>query len=399
MKTAVIFLRKASDNFDFEYCAKVNNVLNSGGVSADSVIILSQADDITFKRNLIEFTDTVDNLIVIGGEKAEFDLKKMVAECFDSVLVENESAKTLIEAVKGKVDDVSDYALMPMEATLIPNALGVYQGFVFNQDEFSLIVLPSVLSELKPMCEKFVIPYFESKYGINSKRLTLKYFGDSNKLFSVIDKVKKERGDNFTVNVSEKYGDFTVDLLFKNTDALLSKDVIRDIVFELKEDIYAEFDTSLSERLFDLLKLKNLKISTAESFTAGRVVSSIISNAGVSNYLQEGVVSYSNLSKVKRLGVIDNDLKKDGAVSSIVAYQMALGLLKTGDCDIAISTTGIAGPKSDDTIKPVGLCYIGIGMKNGVHTYRYNFTGTREEITETAKNTALFLAIKNLKNI
>ncbi len=399
MKTAVVYLKKATENLDFQFCANVDSILKSGGVKTDSVIMLPSADDIGFKRNLTELADTTDNLIVVGGEIAEFDLKKIVCETFDSVLMENESAKSLIDAIQGGNNTVNDYALMPMEATVIPNALGLYQGFIFNQDEFSLIVLPSNFSELKPMCEKFILPYFESKYGVNSRKLTLKYFGDKNKLFSVIEKVKQERGDNFIVNASENYGDFTVDLAFREQDVLLSKDVIRDIVFELKENIYAEFDTSLTERLFDLLKLKNLKISTAESFTGGRVVSSIISNSGASSCVQEGIVSYSNLSKIKRLGVIDNDLKKEGAVSSIVAYQMALGLLKTGDCDIAISTTGIAGPKSDDTIKPVGLCYIGIGMKDGVHTYRYNFTGTREEITETAKNTALFLAIKKLKKV
>jgi nicotinamide-nucleotide amidase len=89
---------------------------------------------------------------------------------------------------------------------------------------------------------------------------------------------------------------------------------------------------------------------------------------------------------------------REGAVSAVVAYQMAVGLLKDG-ADIAISTTGIAGPKSDDTAKPVGLTYIAVGMKDGVHTYRYKFDGTREEITERAKNTALFLAIKKLKSL
>ena len=114
--------------------------------------------------------------------------------------------------------------------------------------------------------------------------------------------------------------------------------------------------------------------------------------------VNEGVVSYSNQSKLSRLGVKASDLKTQGAVSSVVAYQMAVGLLKEG-CDIALSTTGIAGPQSDDTDKPVGLCYIAVGMKDGVHTYRYKLSGSREEITETAKNTALFLAIKKLKTI
>ena len=70
----------------------------------------------------------------------------------------------------------------------------------------------------------------------------------------------------------------------------------------------------------------------------------------------------------------------------------------TGDCDIALSTTGIAGPYSDDSNKPVGLNYIAIGTKEGVHVYKYELKGNREEITETAKNTALFLTIKTLKN-
>ena len=172
---------------------------------------------------------------------------------------------------------------------------------------------------------------------------------------------------------------------------------MRFLIQELKENIYAEFDTSLSERVFDLLKLKKLKLSVAESFTAGRVASAIISNSGASEFVHEGIVSYSNQSKLSRLNVDKGDLIKNGAVSSVVAYHMAVGLLKTGECDVAISTTGIAGPKSDNTEKPVGLCYIAIGMKDGVHTYKYNLSGNREEITETAKNTALFLTIKKLK--
>ena len=151
--------------------------------------------------------------------------------------------------------------------------------------------------------------------------------------------------------------------------------------------------------MFDLLKLKKLKLSVAESFTGGRLASSMIKNSGVSEFFYEGIVAYSNKSKIERLGVDKEDLRRSGAVSSIVAYQMCAGLLRKGDCDIAIATTGIAGPKSDDTDKPVGLCYIAVGLKDGVHTYKYNFNGTREQITEQARNVALGLAIKKLKKI
>lgn len=129
------------------------------------------------------------------------------------------------------------------------------------------------------------------------------------------------------------------------------------------------------------------------------MVSAVISTSGASAFLREGIVAYSNESKIERLNVKEEDLRSFGAVSSKVAYQMAAGLLMKGGCDAAISTTGIAGPNSDNTNKPVGLNYIGIGTKEGVHVYKYELKGTREEITETAKNTALFLAIKLLKNL
>jgi nicotinamide-nucleotide amidase len=248
------------------------------------------------------------------------------------------------------------------------------------------------------MSNGYVLPYFENKFNVKSKRLILKYFGDLKKLNEVL-KSAKDGKEGIQFNVTTLNGDTTVDLLFDGDMENVSRDFVREVVENLKENIYAEFDTTLGERLFDLLKLRKVKLSVAESFTGGRVVSELIKNSGASEFIDEGVVTYSNQSKMKRLSVKKIDLDTSGAVSSIVAYQMAVGLLNGGECDLAIATTGIAGPKSDNTEKPVGLCYIAVGMRDGVHTYRYVFKGDREEITETAKNTALFLAIKKLKNM
>ena len=87
-----------------------------------------------------------------------------------------------------------------------------------------------------------------------------------------------------------------------------------------------------------------------------------------------------------------------GAVSEKTAYEMALGLLNTGDCDIAISTTGLAGPKTDRSMLPVGLCYIAVGTRERICVYQYRFDGSRKDITEKAINYALFQAYKMLKN-
>jgi len=402
MKTAILFFHSSDRDFDGEYYGQVVNAFKSGGIYVDTVEILSKTDDLVFRQRLDRLTNEVDNLVIIDGENHAFDLKEKIAEKLDTSLVENENARTFLDAVckHDGIEYSSSYALLPIGATLIPNIRGAYQGFILDENELTVIVLPANYKQFKVMCDKYVLPYLENKYGIKSSRLVLKYFGELNALKITLEQAQNVYPEQFVWNLYEKYGDVTVDLLFpQGEDSGKSNEVVRFIVGRHKENIYAEFDTTLSERLFDILKLKKLKISVAESFTGGRIISSLIQNSGASECVYEGAVTYSSQSKVKRLGVKEEDIRTKGAVSSVVAYRMAAGLLSGGNCDVALSTTGIAGPKSDDSNFPVGLCYIAVGMKDGVHTYKYNFTGNREEITETAKNTALFLAIKKLKNI
>lgn len=401
MKSVLIFFRNVKADFEEGYISGVLRAFKSGGFAVDTVEILSHTDDLGFRRRLEEFKDTVDNLIIVGGDRVDFNIKNLIAKIFDSALVENENARTFLDVVSKEKNIAypDEYALLPIDGTVIPNIHGGFQGFILDTNDLTLSLLPYEYQEIKSMCDKYVLPYLENKLGIRKTRLTLKYFGEVSALEKTLLKAEKMAKTKLVWTVNETFGDITLDLLFDyDTIEQDKKDIVRFIVSNHASEIYAEYDVSLSQRLFDLLKLRGLTLSTAESFTGGRIISEIIKNSGASAFVNEGVVSYSNQSKIKRLGVIQQDLTRSGAVSSIVAYQMAVGLLKEG-CDVAISTTGIAGPKSDNTDKPVGLCYIAVGMKDGVHTYRYKFDGTREQITETAKNTALFLAIKKLKSL
>lgn len=401
MKSALIFFRNLKSDFDGDYLKNVVSAFVSGGLDFDTVELLSDTDDLGFKRRLTEFKDMFENVLIIGGDAVKFNLKQIIAQTFETVLVENETARTFLDAVikANAIDYPDEFSVMPIEANVIPNVYGGFQGFILDATDITLSVLPQDFKEIKTMCDKYVLPYLESKLGVKKTRLTLKYFGDKEKIEKTLISLENQVSEPFFWSVFEKNGDNTVDLLFDyETDESVKKEVIRKLVSVHKDDIYAESDESLSQRLFDLLELRGVKLSTAESFTAGRVASEIIKHSGASKYVNEGVVCYSNESKINRLKVKKEDLIREGAVSAVVAYQMAVGLLKDG-ADIAVSTTGIAGPKSDDTLKPVGLCYIAVGMKDGVHTYRFKFNGTREQITERAKNTALFLAIKKLKTL
>ncbi len=162
--------------------------------------------------------------------------------------------------------------------------------------------------------------------------------------------------------------------------------------------IFAETDVDLKTQLFSILNLRGIKISFAESFTGGLLSSTITKIPGASRVLYEGIVCYTEESKHKRLGVLESTLKRCYPVSEDVAREMASGLLVDSDADIAVSTTGIAGPNSDNSGFPVGLCYFGISTRDKTAVYKYKLKGNREEIINKGVKIAMFLAIKALKD-
>ncbi|MDE6373742.1 MAG: nicotinamide-nucleotide amidohydrolase family protein, partial [Clostridia bacterium] len=200
------------------------------------------------------------------------------------------------------------------------------------------------------------------------------------------------------INVTDSFSDCRIEIVYSSQTPKMALDgAVREIVKRLGEYIYALEDVTLAEQLYRLLKLRRMKIAVAESFTGGGVGKRLVEVSGISEVYYEGLNTYSNQSKTNRLGVKELTLNQQGAVSAETAYQMAEGLLRSEGCEVAISTTGIAGPKSDNTSKPVGLGYIGVGVDGDISVYKFNFTGDRERITNTAVNQALFLAYKRLK--
>ena len=156
-----------------------------------------------------------------------------------------------------------------------------------------------------------------------------------------------------------------------------------------------EFDLiKLAEKAVENLKLKNKTLALAESCTGGWVSKLITDVSGASAVYQGGVCSYSNEVKMKMLGVREDTLTSFGAVSEQVAVQMAEGVRNALNSDIGIGITGIAGPLSDNTAKPVGLIYIAIsdGNKTTCTELKNNFTEKiRLQNRTSAAKTALTL--------
>lgn len=133
---------------------------------------------------------------------------------------------------------------------------------------------------------------------------------------------------------------------------------------------------TLAQQAVKQLKARHKTLVTAESCTGGWIAKRITDIAGASEVFECGIVCYSNRIKTELLGVRKETLAEFGAVSEQTAREMALGALDVSKADVAVAVTGIAGPDSDNTGKPVGLVYIAVADRTRVevHEYRNHFT-------------------------
>lgn len=141
-----------------------------------------------------------------------------------------------------------------------------------------------------------------------------------------------------------------------------------------------------------------MTLATAESCTGGNVAARITSIAGSSDYFLGGIVSYSNDAKANLLGVSRETLETRGAVSAECAREMAEGARRALGADLAVSTTGIAGPGGATERKPVGLVYIAVAGPDGTRSEEFHFPGGRAVVTDAATEAALLMLFRAVEH-
>ena len=144
---------------------------------------------------------------------------------------------------------------------------------------------------------------------------------------------------------------------------------------------------------------KNLTITTAESCTGGMISSAIVHINGSSKIFKSSVIVYSNDMKSKLLNIPNDLITKNGAVSEIIAFNMAKNSLEILNADLSIAVTGIAGPTGGTPDKPVGLVWIAIGTKQKIITNKNQFFGNRLEVRQKTTYESLKLANKIISEI
>jgi PncC family amidohydrolase len=145
----------------------------------------------------------------------------------------------------------------------------------------------------------------------------------------------------------------------------------------------------LEKAIGDHLREKGWALSIAESCTGGLICDRITNISGSSDYFMGGMVTYSNESKAKHLGVPLDFIKKYGAVSPPVAKRMAQGVRKAFGTTFGLSTTGVAGPTGGTKRAPIGRVFFGFADKKKTWVKKEDFRGSRREIKRKAAEKAL----------
>jgi len=145
----------------------------------------------------------------------------------------------------------------------------------------------------------------------------------------------------------------------------------------------------LEKLIGDLLRQKGWTLSIAESCTGGLICDRITNVSGSSDYFMGGMVTYSNESKAKHLGISLNYIKNHGAVSPQVAKKMAQGVRKAFGTTFGLSTTGVAGPTGGTKRSPVGRVFIGFADGRRTLVRKLDLRGSRIQIKRKATERTL----------
>ena len=158
-------------------------------------------------------------------------------------------------------------------------------------------------------------------------------------------------------------------------------------------------DLTPEEILLNELRQRGLSFASAESCTGGSIARRITAIPGSSSAFKGSVVAYANEVKSAVLGVNAEDIAAHGAVSQTVVEQMAAGARDRLGADIAVATSGIAGPGGGSDDKPVGTVWIATATPEGVHSCMHHFPGSRDRVIDRAATTAILSAIESLRRL
>lgn len=352
-----------------------------------------------------------DILITTGGLGPTCDdlTKVAVAQAFGKELVYHEpSAQRIRERFAQRGTPVTEnnfqQAMVPEGCTVLDNDWGTAPGVAFQAGGTHVLMLPGPPRECAMMFRHRALPYLQKlSDGVIASR-TVKTFGIGESAAEALLRDLMNALHNPTL---APYAKPTGTELRITAHAPTREEALR-LIAPVEEQVKAILGDkvigvdvdSLEEVCFALLKDRGLTVGTAESCTGGLLAKLLTDLPGSSAVFRGGVVSYTNGVKAGLLGVPQDLLDRYGAVSPQVAEAMARGAKAALGCDIALSTTGVAGPDADDRGNPIGLVYLGLARGDQCRVTEFRAGPVeRERVRRQAAQTALDLLRRHLTGL
>ena len=349
------------------------------------VQIFTISDEIeTIKKNLKSAFELGNLVITTGGLGPTKDdkTKKAFAEFFNDTLVSD--AETLEHLrqllIKRKREHLFDINLPQADilskSKVFQNHNGTAPSLMVEENGKIAICLPGVPYEVKPLIKNQIIPYLQKKFEQNfivSRIISVVNFPES-LLSETIETWELALPSTISLSYLPIANRVKLRLTATGKNEEILNQQLDEEITKLKpliqDNIISENGDSIEEILHDLLISKNLTISTAESCTGGELSHLITSVSGSSNYFLGGICTYQTQKKSEILGVSEDLIKEKTVVSAEVAQAMSLGCQKLFKTDIALSTTGVAGPNSDEFESEIGTVFYSIRVHNFEKTFK-----------------------------
>jgi nicotinamide-nucleotide amidase len=352
-----------------------------------------------------------DGAITTGGLGPTVDdlTKEAVCDALDLGVELYEPALRQMETVFASVGRTMrpnnrKQAELPKGSRPLDNPNGTAPGFIaFSRAGKFVASMPGVPREMKPMMIEQLVPFLRERFhggdAIYTRVIHTIGLGESEIDHRIADLFRA--GENPKIAVLAH--DFRADVkIMAKTSSVQSAEAM---IAPLQEELERRLDgfvfgcdaTTPAAAIHSLLQARGRTLAVAESFTGGRIAAALTSVPGASLSFVGGIVAYDNSIKIAELGVNAATVERVGAVSEEVAREMAQGARKRLGADVALSTTGIAGPTGGTTEKPVGLVWFGLNDALGTaRAWRYELSGDRETVAARATTIGLGILWRHL---
>lgn len=349
-----------------------------------------------------------DTVLVTGGLGPTKDdiTKKLLCEYFGSELVESEVALENVKrlfAVRGfELTPVNRaQALVPKCCEVLNNDVGTAPCMWFEREGKVLVSLPGVPHEMEWLMANRVIPKLQETFKMETiinKNILTQGIGESF-LSDLIEPWELALPKCIRLAYLPVAGMTKLRLTCRitpdNPETPDIPELLQGLYKIAGQYIVGEDCETLAELVHKTLTERGLTLATAESCTGGTIASQLTAQAGASAYFKGGVVAYSNEVKECALGVQHSTLEAHGAVSEETAREMAEGVRKRLGADLAIATTGIAGPDGGTKEKPVGTVWIAVADATHTEAQLLSFPGRRrQQNIDRTVNQAFSMLIK-----